>query len=187
MKILNIKNKKAWIYVACALALVLAISAGTAAYLVSQSEKVDNEFVPSFVACEVQQTLDGITKKDISVKNTGNINAYIRATVIINYVDVNDESRVWAIDPKENVDYTIVFGDPRWIKGADGFWYYTSSIEPEAYTENLIDSITDLGKAPSGFQLSVKVLVAAIQSDPVSVVIETWGVTESGGRITPIS
>lgn len=186
MKIFNIKNKKAWLYVACALALILTITAGTAAYLVSQSEKVENEFVPSYVACEVQQTLDGNSKKDINVKNTGNINAYIRATVIINYVDENDESRVWAIAPEQDVDYTIVWGDSGWNKGADGFWYYTSSIEPEAYTEDLIVSVTDLGKSPSGFQLSVKVLATAIQADPVSVVIETWGVTESGGRITPI-
>ena len=185
MKMPNAKNKKAYIYVACALAIALAaISVGTA-YIMSQTEKSENEFVPSYVSCEVQQTVDQNVKKDIAVKNTGNIDAYIRATLIINYVDDNDASRVWAISPEEGVDYTLVWGDPRWVKGADGFWYYSNSIEPEAYTENLIDSVTDLKKAPSGFHLSVKVLATAIQADPVSVVTETWGVAESGGRITP--
>ena len=81
------KGKKMWLIIASCVC-VLAVSAGiTAAYFISTTETLVNEFDPSKVTCEVVETFDGNVKKDVAIRNTGNVNAYIRASVLINWVD----------------------------------------------------------------------------------------------------
>lgn len=187
MKHMNMKNKKMWIYIATAVILLFATVFTTYAYLISKTNTKVNEFVPSKVSCEVVESFDGNIKTDVTVKNTGNVNAYIRATVVVNWVDENDPSRVLAKEPIRDTDYSLVFGSSEWVKGKDGFWYYKAPIVPSGVTNNLIERAEVIGTAPNGYKLSVQVLATAIQADPVEVVVEQWGVTAQNVYISPIT
>ena len=68
-----------------AIAAVLLLSAtvtGTLMYLVSKTTAVTNTFEPAIVTCEVQENFDGTVKKDVTVKNTSNIDAYLRVKLV---------------------------------------------------------------------------------------------------------
>ena len=45
------------------------------AYMFTQTEYKDNEFVPANVSCKVVEAFDGTQKTSIQVQNTGNIDA----------------------------------------------------------------------------------------------------------------
>ena len=178
------KGKKMWLIIASCVC-VLAVSAGiTAAYFISTTETLVNEFDPSKVTCEVVETFDGNVKKDVAIRNTGNVNAYIRASVLINWVDEQNSNKVLAQAPTDS-DYTIIWGGSYWVKGGDGFWYYQQPVAPGAVTNDLIDSVTVIAEAPEGYQLSVQIIATAIQAEPSEVVQDEWNVVNNNGVITP--
>ena len=186
MKHQNI-NKKMWTFIACILLLLVFMASASISYLISKTDEKENEFIPAFVSCEVVESFDGSVKSDVGVKNTGNVDAYIRATVIVTYVDELDPSRVLGRSPILDSDYTLKWGDSAWAKGADGFWYYREPIAPGAVSTDLIDEVKPLNDAPEGYRLSVQILATAIQAQPANVVTDHWDVNEYGGQITPIT
>ena len=80
------KTKKTVALVAL-LVLLCCTVAGTVAYLVTSTDPVTNTFTPASVTTEVEEEFDGTTKSDVQIKNTGDIDAYIRAAIIINWAD----------------------------------------------------------------------------------------------------
>ncbi len=184
---MNIKsNKIKWIVLVTSLILLLSIGTGIAlSYLMAEPPPVENVFEPGRVSCVVDQSFDGAVTSNVSVKNTGNTSAYIRAAIVITWQSNTGNSEIYARKPKEGVDFEIAYGDALWIKGVDGFWYYAEPIAPEANTNPLVTSITPLGEAPEGYAFSVEFLATAIQSTPGSVVEDEWGVTLSGTTIEP--
>ena len=67
-----------------AVLLVTATVWTTVAFLVDRSPSLDNTFVPVAVACQVREDFDPTAnvKSNVSVQNTGDISAYVRATVV---------------------------------------------------------------------------------------------------------
>lgn len=180
---LNISKKLILITVAVLLSAALAVG-GTVAYLFMRTPPVENSFTPVQVSCSVEETFDGVTKSDVRVKNTSDINAYVRATFIIMWTA--DDGKV-SSTPVLDTDYSLVFGSEKWVKGSDGFYYYSGRLAPGAATDNLINSITASGTAPEGYTLSVHVAATAIQAEPASVITETWGATvlDNGNILAP--
>ncbi len=173
---LSIKNL---IILACFIAL---IAVGTsAAYITSITSTVKNEFTPANVSCSVEENFNGDVKQDVKIRNTGNVPAYIRATVLVNWVSVSD-GKVLAELPVEGTDYSIIWGSRGWIKAADSFWYHKDAVAADSLTENIINSVKPI-TTKEGYQLSVKILATAIQSDPQSVVVNEWGVTVVDSKI----
>lgn len=163
---------------ATVLALVLILGAavgGTLAYLVTQTDPVTNTFEPSHVSCKIEEEFDGTTKSNVKVKNTGDIDAYIRAKVVITWKDAN--GNVYAAAPVENTDYTISYNRNDWAE-IDGIYYYKNAVASGKSTSKLIDTCapTD-GTAPEGYALSVEILAEAIQAEPAAAVQEAWGMT----------
>ena len=146
--------------IAC-LVLVLGIGVGgTVAYLYTNTQTVNNQFTPGRVTCEVVETFDNNIKSDVKVKNTGNTEAYIRATVIVNWVDADGNVCALTHDAP-TITYTT---DTKWTKNADGFWYYSDPVAPDAVTTKLIDSAESVYQA-DGCKLQIKVIASAIQAE----------------------
>ena len=77
-----------------AIAAVLLLSAtvtGTLMYLVSKTTAVTNTFEPATVTCEVKENFEGTVKKDVTVKNTSNIDAYLRVKLVTYRVNADGE------------------------------------------------------------------------------------------------
>lgn len=160
-----------------AIAAVLLLSAtvtGTLMYLVSKTTAVTNTFEPATVTCEVQENFDGTVKKDVTVKNTSNIDAYLRVKLVT--YRVNDKG--------ERIGGTAAI--PSFTPGEgwfekDGFYYYNKPVAPnKTPAANLIgnDGITlvKYTDADGGRQV-IEVIAEAIQSVPTSVVADNWNVT----------
>lgn len=161
------------------MALVIALGAfvgTTLAYLVTNTAAVANTFNPVKVSTDIDEPgWDGEVKNNVTVKNTGDISAYIRAAVVITWQD--DAGNVHPDTPAQGTDYTITWTRAGWAE-KNGFYYYTSPVAPNQSTGVLLTGCTPIeGKAPAGYHLSVEILSSAIQSEPKSVVTEAWKVS----------
>lgn len=150
--------------------LLLGVAGGTLAYLTTQSDDKVNEFKPSKVACEVQKGTDGYT-----VQNTGDIDAYIRAKVVVTWAETGEtaEEGVTTVYPKAP-EYTAI-GD-KWVKHGD-FYYYTEEVPVYGST----DPLTVNSQAPAGCEVQIEIMADAIQSvgnssDGTTAVMDAWNV-----------
>lgn len=174
------RNMKAVVLVAACLTLLLCSVGGVWAYLLSKTGTVTNTFVPAEVTCAVEETFQDGVKSDVKIRNTGNIDAYIRAMVVVTFV--SEEGKVLAVSPKEGVDYTVTWSNGGWKQGADGFWYYADPVSPDQLTANLIETAS-AQSAPTGYRLNIQIIATAIQSDPADAVQNAWGVTPTNGKL----
>lgn len=174
-------NKKNFIFIASAIAILISAIGVTAAYLISITPTISNEFTPAHVTCEVEESFDGNVKTDVKIRNTGNTDAFIRATIVANWVSA-DDGKILSSAPIEGTDYTVEWGNGNWFKGTDGFWYYKPSVSADSVTDNLINSAQSIS-SPDGYILSIKILATAIQSNPETAVEDEWGVTVENSKI----
>ena len=153
------------------LALLLMMTVGgTLAYLVAQSETLTNTMQSSEVECEVIKE-DG----SFSVKNAGDIKAYLRAAVVVNWAgeEGNSANTVYGNAPKAS-DYTLEIAS-EWVKGADGYYYYPTKVAPSEVKAFITSyGISDVAEAPLGYALQVEVLAQSIQALPDEAVEEAW-------------
>lgn len=171
------------------LGIILILSfivGGTLAYIAVSTNQVTNQFEAAYVSCRVNVKNDG----KIDITNTGNVDAYIRATFIANWMDesgnVYGQSPVQGTQKGDN-DYYITPQGTDWSYNADtGYYYYVKRIAPNGTTPNLVaDVYVAPGKAPNGYKLSVEVVAEAIQADGVTVrdgstiqaYTDAWGVS----------
>ena len=170
-----------------ALALCLAVG-GTLAYILDISGIVTNAFDPGVVTTEVIETLDGDVKSDVAIKNTGNVEAYLRTTIVVNWkTEAGDVYGKY--EPVEGRDYTLVLQEyveqdtAKWIKGGDGFYYWTKPVLSDDEDVNncstgiLIESCKMIKRPadlPEGYTLSVEILGSGIQSRPDVAVEQAW-------------
>lgn len=180
------RTRKKKVNVAVIAVLFLCIIAGTVggvyAYLTAKTDPISNEFVPAKVSCLVEEDFAEGVKSNVKVRNTGNIDAYIRAVVVATFI--SEDGKVLATAPKESVDYFIQWGTDGWTQGQDGYWYHTKPVKPEETTVLLIESAYELS-VPDGYRLHLQILATGVQSDPAIAVQEAWGVTVSNGVIIP--
>ncbi len=185
------KIKKAVGLIVSAVLLVAIAVGGTFAWLISKTDVLNNSFTVGTVSVEVDEELDGNTKKNVTIKNTGTADAYIRAAVVFNWVNVNGDM-LYGEPPYENIDYTVSYNTTDWIHGSDGYWYYKYKVSSQNSTNNLINTLTPTAdKGPKGeystdssdwasslqFYLGVNIVGAGIQANPSSTVESEWGVT----------
>lgn len=173
---------KAVVLLLAAVCLLSAAVGGVYAYLRAQTPPLTNRFDPVEVTCAVEEDFDGVTKQNVSIRNTGDIDAYIRAAVVVNRAD--EDGNLLTPAPLEGTDYTVTWGNSDWVKGSDGFWYYRRAVAAGAATANLIETLTPV-TAGQGVHLQVQIVATAIQAAPATAVQEAWGVTVTGGIVTP--
>jgi hypothetical protein len=156
----------------------------TSSFLKTQKGPLVNEFASSYVTSEVVEEFDNKVKSNVRIKNTGDIAAYIRSTVIVTWKDEN--GNVYPKMPVEGIDYTIEFSGNGWdMQTSDGYYYYSNSVAPNETTKPFIDRVTPVDeKTPEGYIFSVEILGDAIQSLPTKAVESSWGVTVTNGQIS---
>lgn len=167
--------KRSGILLAAVIVLLAGAVGGTWAFLVAQSEPVQNNFTYAHVRCRIDETFDGTTKSDVKIQNTGDIPAYIRARIVVTWKDAS--GNVSAV-PVKNTDYTIAFNENEkdWTQQGD-YWYCKTAVDAGEETPVLITKCEKKGNAPKDYDLSVEILADAIQSEPANAVMEAWGYT----------
>ena len=157
------------------LLLITTAVGSTAAFLVTKTGPVVEDFAYAQVSCQVTQSGNALT-----VQNTGTAQAYIRASYAVNWRLDGEESIVAAVpegyscDPVEN---------PQWEKGEDGYFYYPYPVAPGDETPSLLTCSVSRPEEPE-YTLSVEVVAEAIQSDPAEAAEDAWGATVSDGKLT---
>ena len=166
--------KRSGILLAAVIVLLAGAVGGTWAFLVAQSEPVQNNFTYAHVSCTINEEFDGTTKSDVEIQNTGDIPAYIRARIVVTWTDVN--GNVSSTVPVKNTDYTIAFNENEkdWTQQGD-YWYCKTAVDAGEETPVLITKCEKKGNAPKDYDLSVEILADAIQSEPANAVMEAWG------------
>lgn len=177
------KNNKSKVTLISVLALVMVVAiGGTLAWLFTNTNGIINTFTPSSVPGEIVERFDGETKTSITVKNKGNIAAYVRVKLVT--YRVNDEGQ--QIGGVATIpEFTLGTG---WVKHTDGYYYYTVPVAAGASTGDLIASGSSItlqkyDDADGGKQV-IEVLSESIQSVPEEAVGDAWGVRISENSVT---
>lgn len=169
------RSVKPFLIAFCVCILACAAVSGSLAWLISTPEHVVNSFIPGEVTIQVDEKFDGSTKSDVSIKNTGNVPAYIRVALVPAWVD--DKGNIAAKHASLD-DCNITRGDDFdqfWFKGTDGFYYCKTVIEPEGSTPILIKSCTVKGEEHE-YDFELQVIASAVQSLPTTTVEAVWPV-----------
>ena len=85
MKHMKRMKKKSLLLVAGIVLMLTIAIGGTIAYIVTNTQPVVNTFTPGGVPIEINEKFDGTTKSDVTIKNKGNVPAYIRAKIIVTW------------------------------------------------------------------------------------------------------
>ena len=186
LKLLQSKQSLAIKLVICLILLLMISVGGTIAFVVTHTSEIRNTFTESVVKCEVDETFENNVKSNVSIKNTGDTTAYIRAFVNVTWM--NESKQVASVSPK-STDYMIEYSTSGWLKGSDGYYYYSLPVQPNDKTAVLINScrLLETASAPDGYYLSVEIVCSSIQSTPVSVVSDIWHVQLSGSEIVEVN
>lgn len=179
------KSKASLLVVSLLLILMVGVF-DSISFLSSKTDSVINTFTPGTVTPGVEETFDGQTKKDVSIQNNGNAAAYIRAAIVVSWVDKDDNNKVLAVTPVQGENYNMSLSlSDGWVKGSDGFYYWTQPVEAERKTGILIESCSPINGNVDGL-LSVEILAQSIQAEPEDAVEEAWKIVKvnSDGSLT---
>lgn len=179
-----------FVVMASILTLLIGMVGGSLAYLITSTDPVKNVFTPGSVTPDITEEFDGSVKKNVAVKNTGDVSAYIRAKVLITwqYAGEGEENgNVLNELPVKDTNYTVSYTkNSGWVyRSDDGYYYYTSPVGAQQSTNDLIDELRVISEAPQeGYTLHVEILSQAIQADGVTAdgtkaVVAAWGVDPS--------
>ena len=173
------RSKKTYIML-FSLALILTMTVGgTLAFLIATDGPIVNTFLPTKTSISVEENFD------VTIKNNGNISAYVRAMVVVTWQ--NDAGEVLGVKPVSGTDYNMILDGNGWdTNTSDSFYYYKTPVAANSSTGVLIDKCKQLQAAPQeGYKLHVEILAQSIQAEPASVVADNWGVTvNSNGTIS---
>lgn len=183
----NQKRKAVALLVCLTLAATLTVGS-TLAFLVTKTDSIVNIFTPTKVTVEVDEKFEN-AKEDVKIKNTGTTDAWIRAAVVITWK--NEAGDLYGTPPVETTDYTITWNltADGWVKGKDGYYYWTKPVVPDSFTGILITKCEyKENQAPAGYYLNVDVVASGLQSKPNSVFNDKWGtssgLTASGDKLS---
>ena len=164
------------------LTLSLIATNGTVAFLVDKTESLPNTFEPAEVKVLVTESFDFYELDQVRIKNTGNIDAYVRAAVVTNWRDA--DGNIYGQQPIAGVHYSIQYNlnTGGWMRNPqDGYYYLAYPLPPNVTASALILTCTPVeSKTPEGCKLSVEIIPQAIQSEPLSVIQTHWNVPMNG-------
>ena len=110
------RSARPWILAGLLAVLLLASITGTIVYIQVHSH-ISNSFTVAKLSIELNETFDGKDKTNVTVENTGDVPAYLRAAIVVNWKDTDGT----VISANES-EYSMAMG-PEWIQGADSYWY----------------------------------------------------------------
>lgn len=183
--------------------VALILVGATLALLFSVGTSIVNTFTPGSVDVEVNESIEGNTKKSITLTNTGNTTAFLRMAITSHYTGT------YTLDGKTNTEIigsmpaTVSFNlntAEGWVKYGD-YYYFTEPVAAGKSTDDLInttgitlDSFVEASRRQGKevtvtYQQVVEVFAEAIQSAPVDAVKEAWGdgfsIDSNGNLVVP--
>lgn len=166
------RRQKVFVISLCVVLLLSIIGGSTLAAMMASTETKQNAFIAGSVSCSVGQ--------DYRVENTGNVDAYIRAAIVVNWE--NSDGDIRGIAPVAGTDYKLTLGSGWEQEGL--YYYYTGSVAPDAFTGAVctVEPLT----AANGFTLTVEVLAEAIQAKgdtdvgDIDAVVDAWQIAMGG-------
>jgi len=163
-----------------AIVLLLGVAVGTTvAYLITNTEPVVNKFEYAKTNVTVDEEFDGAKKENVQVRNEGNIPVYVRATYVVNWVK---DGKIVASVPDGYVITKEENPGGVWKKGADGYFYYPTPVQPGHLTDGSLLTCKVTYPANPEYTLNVEILATAIQSEPTTAVKNAWGVTVNADK-----
>ncbi len=171
-------NKLAILFIAVVM-LIGAVVGSTVAFLVTQTEPVENKFSYAKLSTEITEVFTGDTKSNVQIKNTGDTAAYVRATYVVTWRDMS--GNVVPSVP-EGYSYTLTENPGgKWKKIGD-YFYYPTPVESKNSTLGSLLTCTVTHPDNPEYVLNVEILASTIQSTPANAVTEAWGVTPSSSN-----
>ena len=189
-----IRWNRSFVVLAALLVLVLGIVGTTLAWLTDKTTDLTNTFEYAKVSCEVLETVNEAQtqKRNVRIQNTGNTDAYIRATYVVTYRDKAGNILYETLEDDWEVDLTKEINTDSWVRGEDGYWYCKTPVAPGAETPKLFNApingngtFLNDGRSKEQAITYVEILATAIQSQPVKAMGEAWGYTMNNGTLTP--
>ncbi len=157
--------------------LLVGVIGGSLAYLISNSEQVDNALSPAKTGIDIEEKFNKESKENVKVKNTGEYPVYARATYVAYWVSDEEESAGTVLP--EIPELTSSFGSD-WTKNGDGYWYYSKILAEGETSSKFIDSMT--ADKVEGRHLVVDVIMETVQAVGIgpngkTPVEEVWGIS----------
>ncbi len=189
-----IRWNRSFVVLAALLVLVLGIVGTTLAWLTDTTEDQTNTFEYAKVSCQVLEDVNSneTQKRNVRIQNTGNTDAYIRATYVVTYRDEAGNILYETLEDDWKVDLTKEINTDGWVPGKDGYWYCKKPVAPGEETPALFKApingngrFLDGGRSKEQAITYVEILATAIQSQPVKAMGEAWGYTMNNGTLTP--
>lgn len=179
----NGKSKTTALILSLCLIIAAAVG-GTMAYLFDKTEPADNTFIAAHVTTDVTEDFDGEIKKNVNVKNTGDIDAYIRVKLITYRVNDNGQ----------HIGGTAVIPEftpgANWVKYGE-YYYYTLKVAPNSSPATALIGAEGIKLVKytdsDGGKQVIEVMAEAIQSEPEKVIGEAWNVKISTNSVSPYS
>lgn len=168
-----------------ALLLIFSSAAGgSLAYLYASSDTAKNSFKEVHAAGRVKEEFDGTEKRNVSVVNTGDIDVWVRVSLVPAWEDDRGNAVNQAADLN---DLNLSFGTGAWFKASDGRYYCSVKISPGSETPVLINSAAVNPSSEgfkAGYHMNLQILCETIQAEPHDAVESAWqAVRVSGGRL----
>ena len=174
-------GKKALILMVSLVAILAVSVGGVLAWLATSSNDVTNTFAPGDTEIKIEEKFENNVKSDVYVINKGNIPVYIRANLVFTWKD----SAGNIIEKPADATLTVDHGNGDWVKGSDGFWYYTKPIAAGSETSAVVREAKVTFPEGKGYKMDLEVMAQSIQAEPKDAVEGAWDVTvNTDGSLT---
>lgn len=134
---------------------------------------ITNTFISANVNHIIDESFDDFSKKNVRFKNTGDIDAFIRVSYAVNWIDENGDISVDI--PVLDTDYSMVFNLAADGFYKDGYFYFRKPVKSGEFTDFFIKEATILGRK-NGYRLQIQIASNSVQANPSSAVKEAWGI-----------
>lgn len=186
---MSMRRSIIWGMVGAVVALAAAAGLAFALYTL-QTPTSTVKLVPAKVSAEAAVATStgsgstGTQWSSLTVTNTGNIDAFVRVRVALNWVDGSGNLQG---QPSSTPNPQVGGG---WIAAGDGVYYLSAKLAPGSTSGNLLAAPLALQQRPDDFNNTiyeqVEASAEAIQALPAKAAEEAWGVSvnEAAGTLS---
>ena len=169
-------SRKALILIISLVLVFCATVGGTIAFLLVNTDRINNEFIPAEVIVSVNEETTENTKYNISFTvqdGEDAIPAYVRATLVTYWTDTSNGATVKIPQPAgASAPHGSLLNNGWFLVG--DIYYYEEAIDPGESTPVLMDTIIVTLPDGSTAQCHIDVHVEAIQAEPAAAVEDAW-------------
>ncbi len=133
--------------------------------------------LPDKIDVEVDDQVEGVVKRDVTIQNTGVVTGYIRAAIVGYWRNNQGQIEKPWIESQGTYNWGSNWSS-NWVKGSDGFYYHLHPVTHGQFTHPLFESytLTDETVAARG-TLTLEINIVA-QIIPLSAV-DSWPVLDA--------